>query len=47
MAISTNPKPAIYRSLYENTGPGDLQNNGRSTANGFHGFCPSFDTVDH
>ena len=21
MAISTNPKPAIYRSLYEQTGP--------------------------
>ena len=24
MAISTNPKPTIYRNLYENTGP-DLQ----------------------
>ena len=24
MAISTNPKPAIYRNLYENTGPDDL-----------------------
>ena len=23
MAISTNPKPTIYRNLYENTGPGD------------------------
>ena len=22
MAISTNPKPTIYRNLYENTGPG-------------------------
>ena len=22
MAISTNPKPTIYRSLYENMGPG-------------------------
>ena len=22
MAISTNPKPAIYRNLYENTDPG-------------------------
>ena len=22
MAISTNPKPTIYRKLYENTGPG-------------------------
>ena len=21
MTISTNPKPTIYRSLYENTGP--------------------------
>ena len=21
MAISTNPKPTIYRNLYENTGP--------------------------
>ena len=24
MAIPTNPKPAIYRNLYENTGPADL-----------------------
>ena len=24
MAISTNPKPTIYRNLYENTGPGKL-----------------------
>ena len=24
MAISTNLKPAIYRNLYENTGPGDI-----------------------
>ena len=23
MAISTNPKPTIYRNLYENTGPGE------------------------
>ena len=23
MAISTNPKPTIYRNLYENTGPGN------------------------
>ena len=22
IAISTNPKPTIYRNLYENTGPG-------------------------
>ena len=27
MAISTNPKPTIYRNLYENTGPGDEQEN--------------------
>ena len=25
MAISTNPKPTIYRNLYENTGPGGLK----------------------
>ena len=24
MAISTNPKPTIYRNLYENTGSGHL-----------------------
>ena len=23
IAISTNPKPTIYRNLYENTGPGE------------------------
>ena len=23
MSISANPKPTIYRNLYENTGPGD------------------------
>ena len=25
MAISTNPEPTIYRNLYENTDPGELQ----------------------
>ena len=25
MSIKTNPKPTIYRKLYENTGPGPLQ----------------------
>ena len=24
MAISTNPKPTIYRNLYENTSPGSI-----------------------
>ena len=28
MAISTNPKPTIYRNLYENTGPGEPPEDG-------------------
>ena len=39
MAISTNQKPKIYRNLYENTGPEDLQ----TTLNTMKDYCSMFD----
>ena len=39
MAISTNQKPTIYRNLYENTGPEDLQ----TTLNTMNDYCSLFD----
>ena len=36
MAISTNPKPTIYRSLYENTGFGRLESKYKITSIDFY-----------